>query len=205
MGLFGNMFGGMLGGRKPQGNYDPNTQWQAGQSGLASESMVAPQASGGGFNAPGGWADKLTGIGGILQDTPQEGQFLTQGITDRNNAQNAQLLQQAKTMASLQEHRNNRLFDNANQPDDEITRSIRGAGMDPASPEGKALYQQHAWTMAQHAPNLVGDPEHGYRWVSPPSMAPGQGAVGGLPQAPVGKLTPINGGQTPPASGNFRW
>jgi hypothetical protein len=54
--------------------------------------------------------------------------------------------------------------------DDQFTRSMRAAGIDPASPQGQALYQQRVSTMASPAPNFLGDGLGGGRWVQPPSM-----------------------------------
>lgn len=77
--------------------------------------------------------------------------------------------------------------------DDAFTSTLRNAGIDPASPQARALYMQRAQTLASPAPNFVSDGAGGGRWVQPP--APGMGAGG--PQAPVGKLTPLGGGGAP--------
>lgn len=73
--------------------------------------------------------------------------------------------------------------------DDAFTQTLRNAGVDPASPQARALYMQRAQTLASPAPNFVSDGAGGGRWVQPPS--PGMGTA---PQAPVGKLTPLGGG-----------
>lgn len=75
--------------------------------------------------------------------------------------------------------------------DDTFTRTLTAAGIDPMSPQGKALYAQRAATLAAPAPNFVSDGAGGGRWVQPPS--PGLMGQGG-PAAPVGKLTPLGGG-----------
>jgi hypothetical protein len=75
--------------------------------------------------------------------------------------------------------------------DDTFTRALVAGGIDPASPQAKALYLQRAQTLASPAPNFVSDGAGGGRWVTPPSMGMGAGAP---PQAPVGKLTPLGGG-----------
>ncbi len=77
------------------------------------------------------------------------------------------------------------------QADDNFTRTLRNAGIDPASPEAMALYRQKALTDASPAPNFVSDGAGGGRWVTPPAAGMGMGAA---PQAPVGKLTPLSGG-----------
>jgi len=73
--------------------------------------------------------------------------------------------------------------------DDAFTSTLRNAGIDPTSPQARALYMQRAQTLASPAPNFVSDGAGGGRWVQPP--APGMGAA---PAAPVGKLTPLGGG-----------
>ncbi len=56
-----------------------------------------------------------------------------------------------------------------NQPaDDAFTRSMVAAGIDPASPQGKALYAQRTATMASPAPQMTGSPATGYQWNTPP-------------------------------------
>lgn len=77
--------------------------------------------------------------------------------------------------------------------DDAFTSTLRNAGIDPTSPQARALYMQRAQTLASPAPNFVSDGAGGGRWVQPP--APGMGMGG--PQAPVGKLTPLGGGGAP--------
>jgi len=75
--------------------------------------------------------------------------------------------------------------------EDAFTQTLRNAGIDPTSPRARQLYMQRAQTLASPAPNFVSDGAGGGRWVQPP--APGFGG-GGAPQAPVGKLTPLGGG-----------
>jgi len=73
------------------------------------------------------------------------------------------------------------------QADDTFTRTLQAAGIDPTSPAGVNLYRQRAESMAnpaQFIPNGVG----GGQYVRP--NAP-------IPQAPVGKLTPLSGGGAP--------
>lgn len=81
------------------------------------------------------------------------------------------------------------------QAEDIFTRTLRNAGIDPASAQGQALYKQKALTDASPAPNFVSDGAGGGRWVQPP--APGMQSM--APQAPVGKLTPLGGGGAPSA------
>jgi hypothetical protein len=85
-----------------------------------------------------------------------------------------------------------------NETEDTFTRSLRAAGIDPASPQGQELYRQRVSTMAQPAPNFIGDGLGGGRWVQPPAMplpggapAPTQFNVGGE------MLTPPRLGQMP--------
>jgi len=72
--------------------------------------------------------------------------------------------------------------------DDAFTTTLRNAGIDPQSAEGKALYRQRAQTQANPAPTFVSDGAGGGRWVQPSF-----GANAAPPSAPVGKLTPVGG------------
>lgn len=95
------------------------------------------------------------------------------------------------------------MWDRANpkpQAPSEFDRSLKGAGIDPASPEGVALYRQRANTMATPTPQFVPDGVGGGQWVVPPTGGP---AAPALPAAPVGKLTPITGGTGSNAGGGF--
>jgi len=56
------------------------------------------------------------------------------------------------------------------QADSEFVRTLKMAGIDPASPEAQQLARQRATTMASPAPQMIGSPETGYRWVTPPPM-----------------------------------
>jgi hypothetical protein len=80
--------------------------------------------------------------------------------------------------------------------DDTFTRALVAGGIDPASPQAKALYLQRAQTLASPAPNFVSDGAGGGRWVTPPT--PGMAAP---ITAPVGKLTPLGGAGGAPSQG----
>lgn len=67
--------------------------------------------------------------------------------------------------------------------DNEFTRTLRAAGIDPASPQGQALYRQRAATMASPAPVMTGSPATGYQWnTPPPPQVPGLTAAQPAPQ-----------------------
>lgn len=70
------------------------------------------------------------------------------------------------------------------QTDDTFTRALMGAGIDPASPQGRALYNQRAQSLANPA-QFIPDGAGGGQYVRP---------NGAPPAAPVGKLTPLGGG-----------
>lgn len=79
--------------------------------------------------------------------------------------------------------------------DNEFTRTLRAAGIDPASPQGQQLYAQRAATMASPAPQMTGSPETGYQWnTPPPPRIPGLT----VPQAPSGGFAQQQGGTPPP-------
>jgi len=74
--------------------------------------------------------------------------------------------------------------------DDTFTRTLSAAGIDPASPQGKALYLQRATTLANPA-QFIPDGAGGGQYVRP------NASMQAPPQAPVGKLTPLGGGGAP--------
>ena len=71
--------------------------------------------------------------------------------------------------------------------DDVFMRTLQGAGIDPASPQGVALFRQRAESLANPAQYVSNGPGMGGQFVRPnAAVAP--------PQAPIGKLTPLGGG-----------
>lgn len=50
----------------------------------------------------------------------------------------------------------------------EFDRALQHGGIDPNSEQGKTLYRQRAATMASPAPQMIGSPERGYEWRTPP-------------------------------------
>lgn len=84
------------------------------------------------------------------------------------------------------------------QADDVFTRTLQAAGIDPTSAQAMQLYRQRAETLANPTPQWVPDGYGGGRFVDP--RTPGGTAP---PQAPVGKLTPMQGGATPGGSRSF--
>jgi len=76
--------------------------------------------------------------------------------------------------------------------DDSFARALAGAGIDPTSPQGRALYNQRAQSLANPA-QFIPDGAGGGQYVRP---------NGTPPAAPVGKLTPL-GGATPQGARTF--
>lgn len=68
----------------------------------------------------------------------------------------------------------------------EFDRALERGGIDPNSPQGRQLYAQRASTMASPAPQMIGSPETGYQWVTPPA-------------APMPSAAPPSGGPQPGA------
>lgn len=111
--------------------------------------------------------------------------MLFQGMADSRKAKEAAARAQAERADWVWKQQ----YQAQNRPveEDAFTKSMRAAGIDPASPQARALYQQRVQTMASPAPNFLGDGLGGGRWVTPPSIPlPGpqvQGAPqGGSPQ-----------------------
>jgi hypothetical protein len=105
-----------------------------------------------------------------------------------------QQLEDARRFAQFQQQYDYQTAHPRPKEDDAFTQTLRNAGIDPQSAQGKALYLQRANTQASPAPNFVSDGAGGGRWVTPPSMGMGAGTP---PAAPVGKLTPLGGGGAP--------
>lgn len=70
----------------------------------------------------------------------------------------------------------------------EFERSAQAGGIQPGTPEWEQLNRQRANTMASPAPQMIGSPETGYRWVQPPGMQ-GQGTP--QPQTAASQQQPI--------------
>lgn len=95
-------------------------------------------------------------------------------------------------------------WQNKPREDDAFSAMMRSAGIDPASDAGKALYSQRLQRQVAE-PDVITTLPNGQLYAGPRSGL-AQALTGGFaPIAkPVGKLTPIAGGPTPPASGTFR-
>lgn len=69
------------------------------------------------------------------------------------------------------------------QADSEFVRTLKMAGIDPASPEAQRLARQRVNTMALPSPQPIVDPQTGsVRWVTPPAPGTPQQAPQGGPQ-----------------------
>lgn len=166
----------------------------------------------------GGWGQKLGDFGQGLMGAQAaiDGDFgssagLFGGITKRRQAEQKTLLEQQQLQARMAALTAKGLDPQAaailagddtavrqsllpqQQEEDVFTKSLRAAGIEPGSPEAKALYQQRVSTMASPAPNFLGDGMGGGRWVQPPAMPlPG---LQGAPQ--MGAPAPAQGGPQP--------
>jgi hypothetical protein len=136
-------------------------------------------------------------IAGVLGDTlaqwgGDKGTFLPGLQLRQQYALEGQRMQQeqANKFAGFKQEYDYKLAHPEMNKDDAFTQTLRNAGVDPASPQARQLYMQRAQTLASPAPNFVSDGAGGGRWVQPPAPGFGGGAV---PQAPVGKLTPLGG------------
>jgi|GEM_PF-3326180 len=77
---------------------------------------------------------------------------------------------------------------------DAFERTLAGAGIDPNSEEGRALYRERAASMAGGQDEFVVVPVPGGTYAGPKSGLPAAMGQGGPPPAPVGNLRPEAGG-----------
>jgi hypothetical protein len=97
-------------------------------------------------------------------------------------------------------------YENTNRPDDEFTRMMRAAGIDPASAQGRGMYQQRIERQTAE-PDVVVTLANGQLYIGPKSglAAALQGGGAATPARPVGGLTPIEGGPGgSPSGAGFR-
>lgn len=159
------------------------------------------------------------GIGGFLNEVfnptnglGQFGQALIAAGGDPGDAMQLMMQQNAargKQGADFADWQRKYEYERANpkeRADDVFTRTLTSAGIDPASEQGRNLFRQRAATMASPAPQMIGDAEHGYNWVTPPSQVL-PGAIGTPPQSLGAELPPgwkIEGGGAGNGAGGFR-
>jgi len=148
-------------------------------------------------------SDKL----GLLADAFSGSDRNTQLLMQREGqhraewqAQQSALMKRAQDFADWQQRFDYEQKFKTNEPRDQLTRYMLGAGIDPASPEAQAMYRQAAENSANpmQAVTVYGpDGSQGLQFIRPGQMG------GGAPKAPVGRLTPI-GGAAPQGAGDFR-
>ena len=159
------------------------------------------------FTARDGIAGLLAAVGdAFAQQSGSQGYgvkgLLGGRLSAQKLAQEAQAAQ-AQRAAKLQDYEAQKQIDQryaAPEKPDAFTQTMINAGIDPKSPQGIDLYRQRAMTQAMPAPNLVGSPETGYRWLQPP--APSMGG-GGLPTFSEDDWNKA-GGAGSNVGGNFR-
>jgi len=152
-----------------------------------------------------GWEEKVSALGGLLRGDPNAvGNY--QALQQHRADQAAALRQQSlKRDQDWQDWIRKEQYKAANPTPDAFERTLGMAGIDPNSPEGRALARQRAESMARD-PNdefvVVPIPGRG-TYAGPRSglpMAMGQAAA---PTAPVGRLTPIQESGASNGVGNF--
>lgn len=148
---------------------------------------------GGKFRGKDALALALGAIGDAFTGRSLAAQNLFGSIAARREAEQAARLAQQKRITDFEDFQRKRQFELANPVPDAFDKALRGAGIDPASPEGQALFRDRA-------ASLAADPNDQFVSVNIPGLGTFAGPksglanfVGGAPERPVGKLTPIGG------------
>ena len=141
-----------------------------------------------------GWEDKAFALGGMLRGDPTGAYMMRQEKQREQDALAQAAAEQRKRAEELADWRYKEDYKSANAAPDAFERALKGAGIDPASAEGQQLYRGRAEAMAR-------DPNDEFVVVPIPGLGTYAGprsglqdAMGGAPQRPVGKLTPMGGG-----------
>lgn len=155
-----------------------------------------------GFLAPGSKGQIIAGIiGDTLASLSGGSPMFTQTLLAQRQRDQDMQAQDAQWTRRRAAEREDRQWEWSNKPkDDAIPPILRDAqAWQNMTPEQRTAYQQ--MQDAQRGPITV--LPNGQAFIRDPAIAQQLGVGGGQPR-PVGKLTPIDGGPTPPASGPFR-
>lgn len=157
----------------------------------------------GGFFREGGMGRTIAGLIGdaLLQNADMAPVYAPM---QRQRQQTAQ--EEAQWHRRREAERADKQWEWANKPkdDDGFTSMMRAAGIDPNSDAGRAFYAQRLQRQVAE-PDVITTLPNGQLYAGPRSGLAAALTGQTAPIAkPVGKLTPIAGGPTPPASGSFR-
>lgn len=193
----GNVLAGILPGDQPM------------PAGMGFPEMTPGQGMGqpapkGGLFAPGSKAQIIAGIigdalAGATGGAPVFGQMRMQ----ERQRQQQQAAEEAQWSRRREADREDKQWEWANKPkDDAIPPILR----DAMAWQNMSEDQRKAYTAMQEAQRgPITMLPNGMAYVRDPALAAQIGMpAASAPAAPVGKLTPLDGGPTPPASGRFR-
>jgi hypothetical protein len=169
-------------------SFDPGSLMSAPDVSLPS---MQPGMFGGGR-----WQNALmaAAAGFLARRSPQMSSNLMGAIERKQALAQQAALAELNSQRELQRQKDLYTFElqNPKQGDSEFERAAANGGYVPGSPEWRALMKRKADAMANPMVMTPYGPMP-YSAVTAPQV----------PTAPVGKITPINGGPTPPASGSF--
>lgn len=217
MGMFGSIPAGMMNpmlGQQPQ-----QAPMMPQQPAMATGGMLGAQApKKPGFNDPGGWAERLSAIGDVLGRAGGMGstgamQALMQARQQRRELEAARYAPQHIGQAIVRLNPETNQYETLYAPTEvekptEFQRDVAAAGYAPGSPEYQGAMRDY---VTHRGDPFVNVQLPGNRFYSGPQSGltaalggAGGGAPAAAPTAPVGKLTPIQGGAGSQAPRTFR-
>lgn len=170
---------------------------------------ASPKQQGGGFFRQGGMGRTLAGI---IGDTLLQQSGMARVYAPMQQAQQQAKQAEAQWTRRREADRADQQWEWANRPapqraPNDFESALEGSGVVRGSPQWAEAMRRRAENILNPDPQVTMTLPNGQMYVGPRSglaTAMGGGATPATPTAPVGRLTPVNGGPTQPASGNFR-
>lgn len=176
----------------------------AGPFGTQPHNLPQSEQSKGGFFKDGGLGRLLAGaIGDALLQNAGMAPVYAPMQRQRQQMAAEEAIWSRRRQAENEDWRARQDYEAAHRPDDDFTRMIRAAGIDPASEQGKLLYNQRIQRQVAE-PDVITTLPNGQLYAGPRSGLAAALTGQLAPVAtPVGKLTPIPEGGPAATPGTF--